>query len=102
DNPVHYPNGDFLLLNDRIVERNDLPLASCGLQQTFSGIGIYRPALFAGIPRGGIAPLAPLLRAQIALGKVSGERHAGLWVDVGTPQRLAELDRQVATLQNAP
>ena len=77
-------------------------LASCDLQLTFSGIGIYQPGLFADIPRGSIAPLAPLLRAQIALGKVSGEHHQGLWVDVGTPQRLAELDRQVRTLHNAP
>jgi MurNAc alpha-1-phosphate uridylyltransferase len=62
---------------------------------TFSGIGIYRPDLFRQIPRGSIAPLAPLLRAQIALGKVSGEHYRGVWVDVGTPQRLQELDRLV-------
>lgn len=97
DNPAHNPNGDFLLRNDRIEGRNDLPLASCDLQLTFSGIGIYQPSLFNGIPRGSIAPLAPLLRAQIALGKVSGEHHRGLWVDVGTPQRLAELDSQLRT-----
>ena len=102
DNPVQHPNGDFLLHNDHIVDGNHLPLDSSDLQLTFSGIGIYRPALFAGIPRGSIAPLAPLLRAQIALAKVSGEHHPGLWVDVGTPQRLAELDRQVSTLHNAP
>ncbi|MGA7595488.1 MAG: nucleotidyltransferase family protein [Gallionella sp.] len=95
NNPAHNPSGDFLLQNGRIAKRN-------GLRLTFSGIGIYQPTLFAGIPRGSTAPLAPLLRAQVALGKVSGEHHAGLWVDVGTPQRLAELDRQVATLQNAP
>ena len=60
---------------------------------TFSGIGIYQPSLFSHIPRGSITPLAPLLRAQIVLGKVGGEHHQGLWVDVGTPQRLAELAR---------
>ena len=64
---------------------------------TFSGIGLYKPQLFSHIPRGTKAPLAPLLREQIALGKVSGEHHRGLWVDVGTPQRLAELDRQLST-----
>ena len=66
---------------------------------TFSGIGIYQPSLFSHIPRGSIAPLAPLLRAQIALGKVSGEHYQGFWVDVGTPQRLAELDSQICALQ---
>jgi MurNAc alpha-1-phosphate uridylyltransferase len=95
DNPLHHPNGDFLLHNGRIEDRSNLRL-------TFSGIGIYQPDLFANIPRGSIAPLAPLLRAQIALGKVSGEHHQGFWADVGTPQRLAELDRQVRSLHNAP
>jgi MurNAc alpha-1-phosphate uridylyltransferase len=94
DNPPQHPDGDFSLTDDRVTDGN--------VRLTFSGIGIYQPELFASIPRGSIAPLAPLLRAQIALGQVSGEHHAGLWVDVGTPQRLAELDRQVATLHNAP
>src|ERR1035437_7839085 len=62
---------------------------------TFSGIGIYPPGLFSHIPSGSVAPLAPLLREQIALGRVSGEYHTGLWVDVGTPQRLQELDMQL-------
>jgi MurNAc alpha-1-phosphate uridylyltransferase len=62
---------------------------------TFSGIGLYQPALFAHIPRGAKAPLAPLLREQVALGKVSGEYHRGTWVDVGTPQRLHQLDEQL-------
>ena len=102
DNPIHHPNGDFLLHTGRIEDHSNLWLTPNDLQLTFSGIGIYQPALFKGIPRGSIAPLAPLLRAQIALGKVSGEHHQGLWVDVGTPQRLAELDRQVRSLHNAP
>ena len=87
NNPAQHPNGDFGLQQQRVTESS--------AKLTFSGIGIYRPGLFASIPRGSIAPLAPLLRAQIALGKVSGEHHQGLWVDVGTPQRLAELDRQL-------
>ena len=89
NNPIQHPGGDFGLSDNRITV--------CVPRFTFSGIGIYRPDLFAGIPRGSIAPLAPLLRARIALGKVSGEHHKGLWVDVGTPQRLAELDRQMRT-----
>jgi MurNAc alpha-1-phosphate uridylyltransferase len=88
DNPVHHPKGDFPLHNGRIANHNNL-------QFTFSGIGIYRPELFGNIPRGSKAPLAPLLREQIALGKVSGEHHRGVWVDVGTPQRLKELDQQL-------
>ena len=59
NNPVQHPNGDFGLQQQRITD--SLP------KLTFSGIGIYQPALFADIPRGSIAPLAPLLRAQIAL-----------------------------------
>jgi len=92
DNPEHNLKGDFLLQNDRVIS------SALGTQHsalTFSGIGLYRPELFAHIPRGAKAPLAPLLREQIALGKVSGEHHRGVWVDVGTPQRLEQLDRQL-------
>jgi len=101
NNPPQHLNGDFHLLNGRILPTNDQRLTTNDSKLTFSGIGIYQPGLFAGIPRGSIAPLAPLLRAQIALGKISGEHHQGLWVDVGTPQRLAELDTQVRSLHNA-
>ncbi len=87
DNPDHHPNGDFGLHGARVTDTAP--------KLTFSGIGLYRPELFAHIPRGTKAPLAPLLREQIALGKVSGEHHRGVWIDVGTPQRLEELDRQL-------
>jgi len=59
---------------------------------TFSGIGIYRPELFAGIVRRQSAKLAPLLHEAIATGRISGEHHRGGWVDVGTPERLTALD----------
>ncbi len=95
NNPEHHPNGDFLLQAERVIPTDDQRLASNGSRLTFSGIGIYDPGLFSHIPRGSVAPLAPLLRAQIALGKISGEHYAGLWVDVGTPQRLLELDLQL-------
>ena len=91
DNPAQHPNGDFGL-NDYRVTDNPPKL-------TFSGIGLYQPSLFTHIPRGTKAPLAPLLREQIALGKVSGEHHRGMWMDIGTPQRLLELDHQ---LRNRP
>lgn len=100
DNPEHNLKGDFVLQKDRIV-----PTASSLDPQssilTFAGIGLYRPDLFSHIPRGSKAPLAPLLREQIAAGKVSGEHHQGVWVDVGTPQRLDELDKQLRASQNA-
>ena len=97
NNPVHHPLGDFLLRDGRVCPAGNSLNPS---QLTFSGIGLYQPSLFAPILRGGKAPLAPLLREQIALGKVSGEHHRGLWVDVGTPQRLQELDKSLRTPQN--
>lgn len=95
NNPEHHPSGDFLLNAGRITPTCDQRPTTSDSLLTFSGIGLYHPALFSHIPRGSVAPLAPLLRAQIAQGKVSGEHHAGLWVDVGTPQRLNELDQQL-------
>jgi MurNAc alpha-1-phosphate uridylyltransferase len=97
DNPPHHPKGDFCLEGNRIKPsgpRSSIPDPESPIL-TFSGIGIYHPALFSHIPHGHIAPLAPLLREQIAQGKISGEHHAGVWVDVGTPQRLNELDVQL-------
>ena len=90
-NPPHHPRGDFALRDGRV-------LAEGGAKRTFSGIGVYDPALFAGIARGTKAPLAPLLRAAMVEGAVSGELHAGRWTDVGTPERLAELDRLLSAL----
>ncbi len=104
DNPAHHPNGDFLLQSKRVVP-SETPLETHAQSSipnpessflTFSGIGLYHPSLFSHIPRGSVAPLAPLLRAQITQRKISGEYHAGVWVDVGTPQRLAELDAQLS------
>jgi N-acetyl-alpha-D-muramate 1-phosphate uridylyltransferase len=88
DNPPHHPNGDFALTNQSV-------LADGHPRLTFSGIGIYRPELFSAIGRGERAQLAPLLRAAMDRGAVSGERYHGLWFDVGTPSRLAELNRLV-------
>ena len=94
NNPPHHPNGDFHLRDGRLLPTD-------GPKLTFSGIGIYQSALFTGIPRGTKAPLAPLLREQIALGKVGGVHHTGKWIDVGTPQRLEELDNELHAPQNA-
>ena len=86
-NPTHNPDGDFALHNQRV---GDL-----GPHLTFSGIGAYHPALFTGLETNRPARLAPLLRQAIAAGRVSGSAYQGRWVDVGTPARLAELDRTV-------
>ena len=95
DNPEQHPNGDFHLHQGRLVPAGDAP------KLTFSGIGVYSPKLFAHIARGSVAPLGPLLRERIAAGRVGGEHHRGWWVDVGTPQRLAELDSRIRSQQNA-
>lgn len=86
DNPPQHPQGDFCLARGR-VETEGKP------RLTFSGIGVYSPALFEGCPSGRF-PLAPLLRAAMADGGVTGEHYRGLWSDVGTPERLAALQRQ--------
>jgi len=97
DNPPQHPAGDFALHDDGRVddaERGRL---------TFSGIGLYRPSLFDGwrdiigdAPGADETPprfrTPPLLRAAMARGEVDGTHHAGRWTDVGTPQRLADLD----------
>lgn len=62
---------------------------------TFSGIGVYHPALFAGLEKGRPAPLAPLLRQAMRAGQVAGRVHQGAWMDVGTPERLREVDRML-------
>lgn len=85
--PAHHPAGDFgLLPGGQVVDDGR------GERLTFAGLGAYHPALFAGLDPDQPAKLAPLLRAAMAAGRVTGARHDGRWVDVGTPQRLAELD----------
>ena len=86
DNPPHHPAGDFSLEGERVAPAGEHRL-------TFSGIGVYQPQLFSSIRAGDRAPLAPLLRAAMAQGAVTGERYPGLWFDVGTPERLAELNQ---------
>lgn len=83
-NPPHHSRGDFALHDERMNVEGPQRL-------TFSGIGLYRPALFAGT-REGAFPLAPLLSQAMDAGHVSGERYDGRWCDVGTPERLADLE----------
>ena len=92
DNPPHHPGGDFRLDGERVRSAASGETATL----TYAGIGIFSPAFFAGVAQGAIMKLRPLLDAGIARGIVTGERHAGRWVDVGTPQRLAELDQELS------
>lgn len=96
DNPAHNPAGDFAIEGGRVLTAGESRL-------TFSGVGVYRPALLAnwrpiiGTSAGAdLAPprfkLAPLLRAAMRADEVSGEHFRGAWTDVGTPERLAELN----------
>lgn len=91
-NPAQHPHGDFALEGERVHAEGEV-------RHTFSGIGAYHPALFAGVVPGARARLADLLRPAMREGRVSGELYRGRWQDIGTPQRLAEADRaaRVAT-----
>jgi MurNAc alpha-1-phosphate uridylyltransferase len=87
NNPPQHPNGDFALANKRITQDGADKL-------TFSGISLLSPKLFESLPAGK-APLAPILRQAMDSGKVGGECLQDHWVDVGTIERLAELDQQI-------
>ena len=88
DNPLQHPQGDFVLRGTRVFAEGVPRL-------TFSGIGVYRRELFRGCHAGRF-PLAPLLRHAMERGLVSGEHYTGEWRDIGTPERLAELDRMLS------
>ncbi|PQA47986.1 nucleotidyltransferase family protein [Amnimonas aquatica] len=112
DNPEHNPRGDFLLacgdaapeagvrhavapVPDTIDLLPQPPGAvAAGQRLTYAGLAVYCPSLFQGLPAG-VRPLAPLLREAIAAGRVGGEYFPGPWVDVGTPQRLQDLDAAI-------
>lgn len=100
DNPPQHPRGDFALDGDGMMHSDGES------KLTFAGIGIYRRDLLQDWRRivGNVAgvdeipprfKLAPLLRAAMHAQQVSGEHHRGGWTDVGTPERLAELDRRL-------
>lgn len=100
DNPEQHPHGDFTLAEDGVLNVDGAS------KLTYSGIGVYRPELLIGwqqvIGNGEGAQampprfkLAPLLQAAIARRQVHGEHHGGRWTDVGTPERLAQLDQSL-------
>ena len=85
NNPSHNPDGDFVLTTSGRVEQ------SGENKLTFSGIGVYHSDLFAGLQNTKQA-LAPLLRTAMEQHQVTGELYQGIWHDIGTPERLSELD----------
>ena len=88
-NPTHHPEGDFQLSETRIVEAQTS-------RTTFSGLSVMSPRLFAGLAPGKLA-LRPVLDQAITLKRVSGELFPGLWSDVGTPDRLRNLEIALAS-----
>jgi len=90
DNPSQHPQGDFMLQGDTVSVADE----SDGHCLTFSGLGVYHPALFANCQQA-VFPLAPILREAMVKGQVTGEHFTGQWSDVGTPERLIQLDTQL-------
>jgi MurNAc alpha-1-phosphate uridylyltransferase len=89
-NPPHRAQGDFSLAASR-VGNDGAP------RYTYAGIAVMSPRLVQVVKRGDRAPLAPLLRDAADAGRLSGELFGGLWQDVGTAERLAELQSQLAS-----
>ena len=87
-NPIQHPDGDFYLKASQV---SSSPLNGAE-KLTFSGIGLYHRDLFKDLEIGLPAKLAPLLREAMLENRVSGEKYTGSWHDVGTPQRLQELN----------
>ena len=89
-NPAHHPDGDFVLAGTRVRKSH----YGQGRRLTFSGIGVYRPELFAELSDG-CFPLAPILFDACDEDRLSGVHYPGEWWDVGTPERLEQLDRRL-------
>ena len=90
-NPEQHPNGDFTLAEGRAYtfDQNQQ-----GENLTFSGVSVIHPKMFDGLENGK-RPLAPLLKKAMLDGKISAEKMQAAWVDVGTPERLSDLDLQI-------
>lgn len=90
NSPPQHPLGDFCLRPDGLLR------ARAGEEPglTYAGVGLYRPGWFGHL-EGDFAPLRPMLDRAVAADRIGGERHAGEWEDVGTPERLRDLDRRL-------
>ncbi|KAA1175637.1 nucleotidyltransferase family protein [Marinobacter salinexigens] len=94
DNPAHHPEGDFCLTPDgSLAEQGSESL-------TFTGISLLNRRLFEGLDDQA-GKLGPVLRRAISRGRVAGIHHTGKWVDVGTPERLRQLDHALTTGEHA-
>jgi MurNAc alpha-1-phosphate uridylyltransferase len=93
DNPPQHPNGDFAYSDGKLHIDGTNKL-------TFSGVGIYHPDLFAEIVPGQAAKLAPLLKKAIVNDCLTAEHYQGEWRDIGTPERLQELDAKLLKQRN--
>lgn len=91
DNPPQHTKGDFILANDLAYtfEQDQL-----GEALTYSGVAVLKPKMFVGLENGK-RPLAPLLKQAMQQQQVSAEKMQAIWVDVGTPDRLEQLDQQI-------
>ncbi|MDO5057784.1 MAG: nucleotidyltransferase family protein [Lautropia sp.] len=108
DNPGHHQRGDFALADGRLkladagpdagteaatsTESATAPLPTF----TYSGIGVYTPAMFCHLAAGTRSPLRPWLELAIEADRARGDYHRGMWFDIGTPARLAALDAHLA------
>ncbi|UAA40703.1 nucleotidyltransferase family protein [Paraneptunicella aestuarii] len=90
DNPEHHPEGDFVLYHDRLIQHADASNA----RLTYSGMGVFKPHLFTDLAIEPV-PLGPILRQAICNDQLAAIHHQGRWSDVGTPERLQQLDKQL-------
>lgn len=95
ENPPQHLKGDFVLSNELAYTFEQEQM---GEALTYSGIAVLTPKMFSGLEQGK-RPLAPLLKQAMLQKQVSAEKMQAIWVDVGTPERLEQLDQQIK--QNA-
>ncbi|WP_180112451.1 N-acetylmuramate alpha-1-phosphate uridylyltransferase MurU [Acinetobacter sp. YH12131] len=91
ENPVQHPQGDFTLSENKAYTFEQ---AQSGENLTYSGVAVMHPQMFVGL-ESGKRPLAPLLKQAMQQEKISAQKLQGVWVDVGTPERLNTLDQQI-------
>lgn len=91
NNPPHHPEGDFAMKLYTLNNHGEHKF-------TFSGIGVYRPEMFSSVQEGEVVKLVTLLRDYAERGQVGGELYPGVWADVGTPERLQDLNEHALHL----